>query len=412
MAITFCLPVGTEGTAGAVLVDDAVVSINLRASPYSSATYNGSFVDHGVYQFTNVASGEYKVYSNTTELTIFGIIKVGEHTAVLITGTQTVAGTKTFSNQMILSSGLKTDTISENTLNAGVTIDSILIKDNLNTSGIMALTGAQTATGLKTFSDDIKTDFIYEETAASGVNIDGVVLKDSGLDIVQLNDNFSCAGWYITGAPIPVVGSGVANKAYVDTRTRNNTRVVYVDPGLSADVDGQAYADILDAVTYCVNQTPAANNQFTVIVEGMYNQPFVTASAGSIQDYVHIRGAGKHINIVFSDDSLTLTNGTSISNCTAYFGANDITTDRAFVKLNFYDVNIYHYLDLTLNGCQLMNCWVIGSSTKLLNYGGTTILQNIAVRNTANELGGFTGANFGIYVWGDFVVPTDPSEAS
>ena len=125
MAITFALPVGLENVDGSINVDETISTINLRADPYTVATYSGTLIDHGVYQFTNVASGEYKVYSDDDVLTIFGIIKVGEHNAVLMTGTQTVAGVKTFSNQIVLSAGVQTDTISEKTSTSGVTIDGI-----------------------------------------------------------------------------------------------------------------------------------------------------------------------------------------------------------------------------------------------------------------------------------------------
>jgi len=59
---------------------------------------------------------------------------------VLMTGDQTVAGVKT------LSSTPKMDAIAEKTTASGVTIDGILLKDDLDTSGIVGKTTTQTLT--------------------------------------------------------------------------------------------------------------------------------------------------------------------------------------------------------------------------------------------------------------------------
>jgi hypothetical protein len=55
------------------------------------------------------------------------------------------------------STSISTDTIAEKTSTAGVTIDGVLIKDSLDTSGIVAKATAQTITGAKTFLKTIET---------------------------------------------------------------------------------------------------------------------------------------------------------------------------------------------------------------------------------------------------------------
>ena len=60
---------------------------------------------------------------NIKQLTTGGKLNVSATEAVLLTEDQTIAGIKTFS------AGQKTDTISENTTDSGVTIDGCLIKD-------------------------------------------------------------------------------------------------------------------------------------------------------------------------------------------------------------------------------------------------------------------------------------------
>ena len=84
----------------------------------------------------------------------------------------TAAAGVTIDGVLLKDSTVKTDTIIEKTAATGVTIDGTLLKD----AGI-------TATGVSTFSDatGVTTDTITERTAAAGVTVDGVLLKDSSI---------------------------------------------------------------------------------------------------------------------------------------------------------------------------------------------------------------------------------------
>lgn len=80
-----------------------------------------------------------------------------------------------------------TDTISERTSAAGVTIDSVLLKDN-----------TVTATTL-TANTSVVTDTISEKTGAAGVTLDGVLLKDSQVTTDVINEKTSTAGVTVDG---------------------------------------------------------------------------------------------------------------------------------------------------------------------------------------------------------------------
>jgi len=156
MGITYKLTVGQVDGQGDFAPDSTLGgTINLRLSPYSVAAYTGSLDGAGTgrYAFTNVESGDYKVYNSGSELTAFGIIRIGQSDAVLITGAQSLNGIKTFLAQPVFDVGLKTDTISEETAAAGVTIDGILLKDSLTASGIASLSATQTIAGATTMSN-------------------------------------------------------------------------------------------------------------------------------------------------------------------------------------------------------------------------------------------------------------------
>jgi len=76
---------------------------------------------------------------------------------------------------------VKTDTISERTAAAGVTIDSVLLKD-----------GGVTITAMAALT----TDLISEKTAAAGVTIDGVLCKDSGIKVLTTGGTASQLDYY------------------------------------------------------------------------------------------------------------------------------------------------------------------------------------------------------------------------
>lgn len=123
-----------DKTTGDPITSATYSDLNLRTGDYSTRAYTMIGSSGGTFEFgdsgTPMVAGDYKLYNNNTELTAFGIIRIGEPNAVMLTTNQTVGGSKTFSSQVILSAGAQTDTISEKTAGTGVTIDNILLKDD------------------------------------------------------------------------------------------------------------------------------------------------------------------------------------------------------------------------------------------------------------------------------------------
>ncbi len=79
----------------------------------------------------------------------------------------------------VVSGGIKTDTVSEATAGAGVTVDGVLMKDG----GIVMADGAA-----------IDADIVNEATAGAGVTLDGVLLKDSQVTTDVINEKTGAAG--------------------------------------------------------------------------------------------------------------------------------------------------------------------------------------------------------------------------
>lgn len=137
------------------------------------------------------------------------------------TGLYQVSGTQTgFSQDGVLVAGYDTNglfagVISEQVADAGVTIDNILLKDDLTTSNITDLSSEQTITAIKHFTNRINTDRISEETADNGIRIDDVKIKDTGVSNVA---GTIFAGFYPLGVDQALSGAGAVNLTAYHTK--------------------------------------------------------------------------------------------------------------------------------------------------------------------------------------------------
>lgn len=149
---------------GSVSVDVSVVSPTFFVDQNNQFKQNSLKVGNGTDSVTITnggitATGELKGDS----------LKVTNNATV--GGALTVKGAATFAKETAFAGGIKTDTISEKTDGAGVTVDGVLLKDK----GITAADGAFTvegATGNVTTTGDIKGKDITATGALSGASLD------------------------------------------------------------------------------------------------------------------------------------------------------------------------------------------------------------------------------------------------
>lgn len=345
MAITLKIPVGQVSGSNWQPVT-TYTNLNLRASPYSAATYTQEVGNtNGIYTFLSVASGEYKLYDSTTELTNFGIIKVGQDDAVLITGNQTVAGVKTFSSQADFSnaSGLKTDVIAEHTAAAGVTIDGILLKDSLDLSGIVSKSGSQQIDGDKTFTGNVNID--------SGGAI--FTIESGGVGII---------------VDAPTADTHIVNKAYADSlaitpfQQSPNVRRLIVN---GTQETNKVYTTWTSCMTNAYAYA-ASNYRMTIMVEGIGTAATTITigdaggGVGFINDYITVRGISQQqIRLTPPDDTISVTTlgNASFENLTMYL--HDTAQDPIFTNIVFN--NVLFDLDVnsvTFNTCEFRNCTI------------------------------------------------------
>ena len=135
-----------------------------------------------------------------------------------------------------------TDTISEKTSAAGVTVDGVLLKDG-----------------------EVTTDTINEETGAAGVTIDGVLLKDSEVTTDTINEKTGAAGVTIDSL---LIKDGNAAKATVLSTTAKCR--VSLSTNQENLTDSTATKVLLDTETYDPGGN-FADYKFVVPVTGYYS---------------------------------------------------------------------------------------------------------------------------------------------
>lgn len=343
MAITYKLPVG-KVSGGNFQPDNSYTDLNLRKSPYTTreSTQTAGTITDGSYEFLNVSDGDYKVYDGNTELTKFGIIPIGEDQAVTITGNQTVAGTKTFSSQIVVShaDGIKLDKIQEYTAAAGVTIDGILLKDSLDLSGIVSKSGSQQIDGDKTFTGNLISE-----------------------------GNFSIpSGAVGTIEDAPTSAKHIVNKEYADalaiTPFQQSPNVVRLIPNGTQETN-KVYTNYATAL-YNAWSFADSTRRMTIMVEGMGTGAATIAitdaggGAGFINDYITVRGISQQqTRLTVPDDTLTVTTlgNSSFENLTMILTGG--SADPIFEKLVFN--NVFFDLDVnsvTFTNCEFRNCTV------------------------------------------------------
>lgn len=220
-------------------------------------------------------------------------------------GALTVKGAATFANETAFAGGIKTDTISEKTDGAGVTVDGVLLKDK----GITAADGAFTvegATGNVTTTGDIKGKDITATGALSGASLD-------------VTGNATVGG--TLGVTCDATFSGNIKGQSLNIGTNGNEFTVDTDGAVKA-AGGKVEIDKTGKATFGEN----ANNRTTIAGK------LATFGENGSTDYTTING-GK-----LDTYDLTVRNDMTVKN----FKADNITsTNRITVGEAANEVYLY-----------------------------------------------------------------------
>ena len=129
----------------------------------------------------------------------------------------------------------KTDAISEFTAGSGVTVDTILIKD-----------------------DAIYVNSVLEKTSASGVTIDGVLLKDNAVNTDTINEKTSASGVTVDG--VLLKDGGATFTGNITLNAQSDVR--FADADSSHSVGFQAASTVAANVTWTLPSADGTSGQF------------------------------------------------------------------------------------------------------------------------------------------------------
>ncbi len=266
-----------------------------------------------------------------------------------------------------------------------------------NLSLYAKLAGGNTFTGDQLFSNGVA---VTEELTVT-------------LDIIGRELFVDASGSpYLTNTP--TYNSSLIWLGYLESRLSNlpnnpfqeSINKVRCMPGATVET-GKVYTTPKAASAYFA--TPGINNQCLVEIVGTGSiSQYINMDAGTMRDYVHFRGAGKHIKVICRDGS-TNAKITNFENLTVIFGANDFTIDRVYANKRFDNCDLYFYKNMTFNNCTLIGCRLIFASTYKAYLAGTTIVEVCGFNNeyeTDISAGGYIALDYGIDIT---TLPTDPS---
>lgn len=323
-------------------------NVNLRIDPFTTAAYTSTGdIGDGMYLFPDVVlDGEYRVYVGSSEQTYFGTLCIGKATAVLITGTQTIAGVKTASGQWVFSAGFKTDTIAENSSGVGVTIDGVLIKDNLTTSDIQSLSTAQTVASVKTYSA-------------------------SNMPLTTAGRTYS--------SPRQLVDKELLDATFSNTSTiPMSPNTIYYLPQRAGDSYSETTLPLCANSFTASGNAPSSTNRCKVFITAEEALQIIPADATWLQDYVDIVSQGGQAFISLANSGTSHTNDIRIYNTWLNAGI----TNQEFINYTFDSCffNLTSSNNLTLNNVTIKGIVVIkmGSGTLTLTNckGGGIIMTN------------------------------------
>lgn len=324
--------------------------LNLRWSvdSYASAKYSQLAVSGGTYTFGSVGDpivpGLYKLYDNTTELTAFGVIPIGEPQAVLLTADNTISGDNTFNG--------------ENTFNGDVILNDVTFNGDISVTAGNNLTVADAPVNP---TEVLRLADLGNYAVLSGGN-DFVGNQNFQDGVSFENDPPTCA------SP-PVTGSSLCNQDYIQgiidsievTPAQYSVNEIELMPG-GTEQTGKVYTTYANSMQYAL-ATAGVDHRICITVKGMgvagYNYINISNAGGDyIDDYIHLKGINQDILLIppaTDNVGVSTLGNTFIENFTIY--KDDTGVSLLFTNIIFKDI-IFDLIcsGVTFNNCKFRNC--------------------------------------------------------
>lgn len=341
-------------------------NLNLRIYPYASAEYSQLAKSGGTYEFGSVGdpilSGDYKLYDDDTELTAFGIIRIGEPSAVLTAGDFTLAGEITFDGVVNMGNGNQigdteftgdVDILTGNNLKVvDAPVDPTDVVRLTDLSGFAALAGGNEIADTQLFTGEVGFDEVPTCATADGTQGASYLINQGALQTAI--DAITVTPFQESSNNLRLMPSGIVetNKVY-----NAWTEIQTVAAGYSTNT--RRY-------TIEIKGTGETQNYITV------NYPF--------QNYVSVKGDNQNVILDIGDDTYSVTAGSVIVENVSITASTAPTGTPVFTNFIFKDV----YFDMDTSSIGFVNC---------------TFRGNCYVKNTGtisfdiNCIGGYVATN-------------------
>lgn len=372
-------------TTGVPITD--YTQLNLRWSVDSYATSIHPQVgsgDGGIYTFGSIGSpvyaGDYKLYNDTTELTAFGVIRVGEPLAVLTEGDQLlINGNKAFTGIVTLADAILGDTsVTGDMLFAtgkSLTVDKTPVGPNEvlrleDLQDYATLDGNQEITGDNLFSGAVTFDQTPVCSTADGTEGASYLINQGALQ--DAIDSLVITPFQESSNTRRLIIAGI-----------QDTNKVYTTWASCQD-NARNYATTNWRITIEIKGAGESSNNITVTDGSLPgNDPF--------NDFVNVKGDNQGIKLQVSDLAYSLSAlGNSIIENVAIERDDNGAGTPTFTNFVFKDV--YFNFDTSSIGfvnCQFRgNCYVKNTGT--ISFDGNCIGGYVATN------GAITARMFGI----------------
>jgi hypothetical protein len=336
----FTTPIIDKTTISGFLVPIFITTGNyyLRKYPFSSNTYTGTY-SNGVWDFGYVDDDEYQLWNATSQVTSWGTRYIGDKNPTfenqIISGLLTLSGgllqdSLVCSGQAMFLSSVAFDKsggagndlarINQvqcdkivNYLGNGITVDGVLLKDNLVTSNIAGLSSNNTFSGTNTFSTTVNL--------STGLSADGRATFTQGIDVWGggLTSNFyhpvrfnmyipKCSLQATNGYDLTNLNSVVT---YVDAKVgsivsslsayNQDYQILRLHPNGIQEI-GKVYTTWATVMAAAMAKNPTSANQICVLIEGSGTGTTIdicpqSSSTTAFADYVHFVGLTPNITV-------------------------------------------------------------------------------------------------------------------
>lgn len=314
-----------------------LTDIKLKKMPTLVTAVDGVEIGStGYYTFSGLTPGFYKLFINGVEKQEYGVTQIATYIDTL--GTWGMGGNLDFNGNKIIDLG-----------NATTGTDAL----NRNTADSRYLTlgslSSQLVLGSITFSN------VPPSTIISPTH-DGHLTNKNYVDSLVANVVVTPTQFPATIRRVIAGGTVLAGRDYLTISTAESS--------ISGASASSRYRIFLEEGTNNTDVSPDEDNIFY-------------ADHNDMQNFVSLIGYGMATKLVIGINGSSFTSsGITIENCAVYLGENDITANRSYNGISFYNCTIYAYRGTTFNNVNMSNCNIVHATTYTATLTGSGTYSN------------------------------------